>query len=434
MINETEKFLEKYKIKNKTVILGFSAGPDSCALALILDKLKIKYNLKIVLCYFNHNWRKEALEEETFTKEFVKEHKLKFYTEKAPSNLPKTEECARNARYEFFEKCARKYKTDVVFLAHNKNDNVETLVYRIIKGTSINGLTAIPQKREIFYRPLLKIGKKEILNFLDKNNQIYKTDSSNTDTKYKRNLIRKEILPLFEKINPKYLNSIENLIQNSINAKKIIDDKIKEVEHELIKNKTFSKTQYQALGKEIRLEIINNFIGEFLKYRNTQNLEKFDNFILNNENSKISINSDLFLKIKNDNVYIEKIIKKSNCEVLIDKEGQYVFEDIILKIEKENKKIKTFPKENENFCFLNFTFPLTIRHRKQGDIFSPCGLKGKMKLKDYLINQKIEQSKKDSIVLLCKGKEIVWILSEKISENYKVTKQPFYKVSWSKNE
>ena len=183
MIEQVRLFLKEYKIYNKSAIIGFSSGPDSCALALILNQLKHEFNLKLVLAYFNHNWRQEALDEEKFTIDFAKKYNCEYFIQKASDDVKKTEEFARIARYEFFENAAKKYDTDIVFLAHNKNDNIETLIYRIIKGTAIRGLCSIPVVRDIYYRPLLNITKEKILEFLAQNNAEYRLDSSNEDVK-----------------------------------------------------------------------------------------------------------------------------------------------------------------------------------------------------------------------------------------------------------
>ena len=141
MILEVKNFLNKYNIRNKKVIIGFSAGPDSTVMTFLLSKLADEFNLKLVLAYFNHNWRvQEAQKEEEFTKDFALKIGAEYVLEKAPNNSLKTEEMARELRYSFFERALEKYKTDVVLLAHNKNDNIETLVYRVIKGTGIKGL------------------------------------------------------------------------------------------------------------------------------------------------------------------------------------------------------------------------------------------------------------------------------------------------------
>ena len=303
MIEKVKKYIEEYKIQNKTVVLGFSSGPDSCALTLILNELKNVFNLNIVLAYFNHGWRDEAINEENFTKKIAKKIGADFEIKKAPKNSLKTEEVARELRYEFFEEVAKKHNTDVVFLAHNKNDNIETLIYRVIKGASIRGLNSIPKRRDIYYRPMLNIEKKEILKFLSENNQEFMIDSSNEDVKYKRNLIRKEILPLFEKINPSYLNNIENLIKTSISSVEIIDEVLNDFKNEILKDGVVDREKYLKKSKAIRYEFLNDFVGEKLKYRNYKNIKKFDDFILQNSNSQISVNKELFLKIKKNKIY-----------------------------------------------------------------------------------------------------------------------------------
>ena len=101
-----------------------------------------------------------------------------------------------------------KFEADAIFLAHNKNDNIETLIYRLIKGTGPKGLLSIPKNRDFYYRPLIEFDRCEIENFAKENNIDFVIDSSNSDNKYKRNLIRNEILPLMKKINPEVINSI----------------------------------------------------------------------------------------------------------------------------------------------------------------------------------------------------------------------------------
>lgn len=312
MIFRVKDFLEKYNIKDKRVIIGFSSGPDSCALAYILSKLKKDYNLELILAYFNHNWRPdEALLEVEFAKEFAKKIDSGFISETAPLDSDKTEEIARELRYAFFKRCMEKYKTDTVFLAHNKNDNIETAIYRIIKGTAIKGLCSILEVRDNYFRPLLKTTKKEILEFLKENEIEYKIDSSNDDIKYKRNLIRKEILPLFEKINPNYLNNIENLIQNAILSREIIDSELSKVKKEIIEDDFFFRDRYLSKTKALRYEFLNDFTGDRLKCRNYKNIKKIDDFILSNKTSQISINKELFLRIKKNKIFY---VKHNNYE------------------------------------------------------------------------------------------------------------------------
>ncbi len=435
MLTKVEEFLKKYKIQNKTVIVGFSAGPDSTALALTLSELKELYNLKIVLAYFNHNWRvEEAKQEERFTINFAKKINAQYYIKKAPKNIKKSEEVARDLRYQFFLSCADCYNSNVVMLAHNKNDNIETLLYRIIKGTSVKGLCCIPENRDIYFRPFLDVEKKDILNYLKDKNQDYLVDSSNFDIKYKRNLIRNEILPLFEKINPSFVNSMDLLIKNSIASKKIINDVLDCTKKGLFLENKIKRNEYLNLNKEIRYEILNDYLGSFLKNRDFKTISRIDDFILANTKSMISVNSNTFLKIQADTFFLYQKKEKSSESILISGVGEFYFSNLVFRVEKCQKKDNKFPQSFENSCYLSILdddFPLMLRYRKNGDVFSPLGLKnGKMKLKDYFINEKIPQEKRDEYPLLCKNNEILWILGEKISENYKMKNLECYKLSY----
>ena len=304
MISKVKNFLDKYNIKNKKVIIGFSSGPDSVMMTFLLLKLKEEYNLNLILAHFNHNWRiEESKREQEFAFEFAKNNNLEFYFEVASENEEKTEENARNLRFAFFERCMEKYDTDIVFLAHNKNDNIETLIYRVIKGTGVKGLCSILPKRDNYYRPLLDITKEEILEYLNQNNIQYMFDSSNDDVKYKRNLIRKEILPLFEKINPNYLNNIENLIKNSLATREIVDYELEKFKNDILDKDCFDREKYLSKTKALRYEFLNDFIGDNLKCRNYKNIKKIDDFISENKSSQISINRNLFLKIKRNKIF-----------------------------------------------------------------------------------------------------------------------------------
>ncbi|MBR1977856.1 tRNA lysidine(34) synthetase TilS, partial [bacterium] len=143
MKNAIKSFISNYKLENSKIIVGFSGGADSVCLAHILHSLKDELNLTIILAHLNHNWRGEhSKQDELFSKNFAQKLGLEFYTETLDNTIQKTETVAREARYNFFEKTRAKYSADVIMLAHNKDDNIETAIYRIIKGTGIEGLKA----------------------------------------------------------------------------------------------------------------------------------------------------------------------------------------------------------------------------------------------------------------------------------------------------
>ncbi len=220
-------FLEKYNLIDKTLLLAFSGGWDSACLLDVLDKLGVK----AVAIHLNHNWRgQESLAEAHACEQNCALKNIEFYSETLSSDIAQTETAAREARYDFFERCAQKFGSEAVLTAHNYDDNAETLLYRIIKGTGTKGLEGIKENRGIFYRPLLGISRTEIEQYCAENNLTPNDDSSNADTKYKRNLIRAEILPALKEINHDVVKSLNSLAQVAAYDNQLIDEYLESLE------------------------------------------------------------------------------------------------------------------------------------------------------------------------------------------------------------
>ena len=228
MIDRIAKFLKDYNLQDKTIIVGFSGGYDSMCLLDILSKIKDLpefFEMEIVAAHFNHNWRgEESLREQEVCRLFASSRGIEFYTKNAPATLRKTENDARIARYEFFEEAYEEYDADAVFTAHNKDDNAETVLYRVIKGTGLIGLRGISEKRKYFYRPLLKTYRSEILEYCKENNLTPNEDSSNQNTVYQRNFLRLNVIPTLEKINPEVKDALNILADNATNDNLIIEE------------------------------------------------------------------------------------------------------------------------------------------------------------------------------------------------------------------
>lgn len=372
----------------------------------LLDVL-YKLNCDIIAVHLNHNWRgEESLQEAKVCENFCNQRNIKFYTETLSDDIPCTETCAREARYDFFKRCAEKFNSNVVFTAHNFDDNAETVLYRIIKGTGIKGLEGITEKREIFYRPLLKTTRCEIEKYCHKNKLEPNNDSSNKNTKYKRNLIRHKILPLLKEINPKVTYAINSL-------------------SDIVKEDNTQKS-------EIRELLVKNNIDYDKK-----KIDKIYDFINANKTSKsgkrMSLTTDLWLFVSNkETKVISKNIKSTN-EIKITKEGDFQFEDFIFSIKKFKQEIKSYPKDCELTAYINTdNIDFTLRHRKDGDFIQPLGLKGTQKFKKYLNEKKIPNHQKDEIVLLCNCNEVLWAAGFGLSDKIKVTQYPTHVIKLRK--
>lgn len=314
MKNAIKSFILNYKLENSKIIVGFSGGADSVCLGHILYSLQDELNLKIILAHLNHNWRGDASsDDEAFSKEFAQKFNLEFYSEVLDDTVQKTETAAREARYDFFASAKSKFDADIIMLAHNKDDNIETVVYRIIKGTGLEGLKAIPENREDIFRPLLNFEKAEILEYLKTNNLPHREDNSNQDTSYARNYIRHKILPNFAQINPTYKNSISNLIEVAKGESEILDFVLEETKKDIFEGEKINTEKFLKLIYPLQLKLMYNYLKNDLKFFDYKRFQRIVDFIKehatkeDNFNSrkyvKFSINSKLFLYVNKKEIF-----------------------------------------------------------------------------------------------------------------------------------
>ncbi len=421
--NKVVYFLDKYNLlnTNEPVLLAFSGGYDSMCLLDICKKLA----LNITAIHLNHNWRgEESKNEEENCRRFCTEKGINFYSETLPSDVAQTETAARTARYEFFKKCADKFSSKAVLTAHNANDNAETLIYRITKGTGIAGLSGINEVREIYYRPLLCVKREDIEKYCLKNNLTPNSDSSNNNTKYKRNLIRHEVLPVLRKINAETVKSINSLSELAIMDNEIVELYLKSLD------KPYSTKNFITYPISVKSRLCYNlFIENKLDY-DREKILRVINFIEKNRDSKsgkiLSLNSNLHLFVSEKEIEIVKIPIKDKTEAKISKCGKYEFEDKIFIIEEFREKITDFPNDRERIAYVNLNGikELSIRYRNDGDRIKPLGCNGTQKLKKYLNEKKIPQHKKDKLLLLASNKEVLWIPTIGLSDKIKVVTTP----------
>jgi len=211
----------KYKLieKKDKVILAVSGGPDSVCMLHLFKKIKDVYKLGLVCAHFNHGLREEADKDEEFVRKICGELKIQFTSSKKDVKKffrgNSLEQTARFLRFDFFLACARHFKIKKIALAHNKDDVIETVLMRIIRGASLRGLRGIlplsKYKGVVLIRPLIEIRKKEILAWLKLNNLDYRIDKTNFEEKFFRNKIRHKLMPLLEEFNPNVRNAIFNL-------------------------------------------------------------------------------------------------------------------------------------------------------------------------------------------------------------------------------
>lgn len=443
LVERVIEFLKKYDLEDKTIVVGFSGGYDSMCLLDILSQIKNlkEYDdLKIIAAHFNHNWRgKEALKEQEVCRLFASSKGFEFYTKTASPSVKKTENDARLARYEFFEECVENFDADAVFTAHNKDDNAETVLYRTIKGTGLVGLKGISEKRDVFYRPLLKTPRSEIAEYCEKRNLIPNLDSSNNDINYRRNYIRLNIMPALEKINPSVMESLNTLAEVAVSEDSIIEEYLNTIRPRIYTEdgRLISK-EYSKLSEQVKMRILHEFIQNMDLDYDFKRIKELYCFIENNiekrNGSTLSLASAKWLYV--DDKIIETLPKKSDFDVLLTEIppveitglGEFEFGDKKIIVKKfVQSEIFVFPESTAKFVYVDLSsieLPLQIRVRQDGDIINPFGMKGTMKLKKYFNSKGVNRHNRDEIILITKGNEVLWAAGVGLSNKIGVTEKP----------
>ncbi|MGL4946295.1 MAG: tRNA lysidine(34) synthetase TilS [Cetobacterium sp.] len=420
---------EKLLKSGDKIVLGFSGGPDSVFLLEVLNSLKKEFNFEIVLAHINHLLRgKNSDGDEEFTIEYGSRLGIPVFTKRvsieeiAKKNGIGLEEAGRVIRYNFFDEVLEKTSSNKIAIAHNLDDQIENFLFRLMRGSSLEGLEGI-QSRDNIIRPINEIYKNEILEYLYNNSIKYRLDETNFENDFTRNSIRLDLIPLIEKrYNTSFKEKINNLILEIKEVNKIL-------KVDLNQYKVFENNKWVLSGELIKLEtpyIQSKILNEYFKENNLESSrEKIRNAIklLYTSGSKI--------------VHLEKnyILKKQYKSIWIEKEKVVIFENIDTSIKivvpfsvKLNEYIIEAILDDESFGKNEFLTNLKIgdiveiRTRKDGDKIKPLGMESYKKVKDILINEKIPKDIRDEIPILLKENEIVWVSGIKKSENFKSEK------------
>jgi tRNA(Ile)-lysidine synthase len=221
--NSIKQFIKKHALikRNDKIVVGLSGGPDSVFLLHFLVELRKEIPITLIVAHLNHEWRAEAAQEELLCREIARTFDLQYISAKMSElSLPfklggSKEEYARKARRYFFEKIAQEHNATGIALAHHLQDQEETFFIRLIRGSSLTGLTAMRPRNGLYIRPLLETNKNDIVTWLDAHNITYATDISNISQEYLRNRIRSKVLPALrecdERFEANFLSTLHRL-------------------------------------------------------------------------------------------------------------------------------------------------------------------------------------------------------------------------------
>ena len=415
-MDKVKDFLNNILLDNDTVVCATSGGVDSMTLLNILIEYKQEKNINIICAHINHNLREESFEEYDFVKEYCKKNDIIFEGttfEKHKSGNFESE--SRKKRYAFFEEVIEKYKASYLFTAHHGDDLIETILMRIVRGSSFDGYSGfnIVSNRGNYkiLRPLVYYSKKDILSYAQEKNIEYRDDKTNYDTKYTRNRFRKDILPLFkrenENVHLKFLKFSENMNEASDFINESINDVYKSI---YIDNKLIvdlAKRVNPFILKNVIFKILEEVYQENITYINDKHVNNIID-VINSEKPNISINLPLdIIAVKDyNNFEIRRIKNKEEYKIQIGNEDIKLSTGILRKVEDT--------KLTNNFvCHLNSSqvkLPLYVRNKEDGDFIEVLGLGGTKKIKDIFINEKVSSDKRKSYpIVVDSNNTVLWI-------------------------
>ena len=414
-LERVHRFIQEHQLleDGETVLLGLSGGSDSTALFLMLQEM----GFQVICAHCNFGLRdEESHRDEAFVQQLCQRHGCELFVEHfdtrhwAQEHHQSIEMAARELRYVFFNKLAKEKGLRSICVAHHRDDNVETMLLNLVRGTGIRGLCGMQPRNGLVVRPLLCLSHKEILNYLEKKGQDYVTDSTNLLDDVARNQIRLDVLPLLQRINPAAVENMTRTMDNLLEVRKMFDYCVEEfcsaaldgpseldcatilrapsplsVLHELLSPLGFNRSQI--------VDILHAFHSTGRSFTSSTH-----RVIINRNQLVIEAKSAMS---EPQNLDMTPEIVPYSTDFHFDPSPSIAYFDADL-LESKN---------------------IHIRPVCQGDRFHPFGMKGSKLVSDLLTDLKLSVAEKERQLLLCADETILWVIGCRSSEDYKVTEK-----------
>jgi len=411
--------------KGKRLLIAISGGLDSVVLAQLCHQLHIDFAL--AHCNFALRGNESDLDE-VFVTNLAKQlkvevFKIRFQTEAfAKSKKLSTQLAARQLRYHWFEELLKKHQFDYLLTAHHADDNLETLLINLSRGTGLQGLLGIPEINDNILRPLLPFTRTQIETFAKEQKIDWREDSSNASTKYLRNKLRHDVIPILKEINPDILKNTNTTISHLKETADIVEESVDAVLKRAILSLDDSQIIYDV-EQFIKLNNPKAYIREIFK---NFGFTAFNDIVdlLQAQTGKI-INSESHQLLKNrDTLILSPLESQLNFETEINAAITDIETPLgILKFEII-ESVDVSKNHNSNTVYIDFSklkFPLHVRLKKDGDYFYPLGMKGKKKISKYFKDEKMSLLDKEKALLLLSDNAIVWIINHRLDNRFRVT-------------
>ena len=402
MRHRVSQYIEKHQLLSPgdTVLVGVSGGADSVALLLVLHDLG--YLVKALHANF-HLRGEESDRDEEFVENLCRNVGIPFYVKHFPTKEHALQQhisiemAARDLRYEWFREMKTLLKAQCIAVAHHKNDQAETLLLHLVRGTGIRGLSGMNPRNGDIIRPFLCLDKREILSYLEEIGQEYVTDSTNLERESIRNVIRLDIMPRLEELNP---HAVENLA----NTARIMQESWPYYQESIA-------AHMQQAGISATRGALDHFtpilLHEWLYGKG---------FTASQEKEILKVDSEATGKRWETSTH--RLLLDRGCLILEDKQDSNPSAELI------EEFVDIMREQGPDVAYLDaekILTPLTIRRTQKGDRFVPFGMTGFKLVSDFLTDQKCNLFEKERQLVVCAGEDIVWVVGHRSDNRYRIT-------------
>ncbi len=407
-------------LANKKLIIATSGGLDSMVLLHLLQNS----NQEIAIAHCNFQLRGlESFEDQKFVQEYAFANDIPiFLTQFDTENFAKdyklsTQVAARNLRYDWFYELLEKENYDFILTAHHSDDNLETFIINLSRGTGLDGLVGIPSQNDKIIRPLLVFSRQEIEDYAKNKNIKWREDSSNASDKYLRNKIRHKIIPQLKELNENFLQTFQKTQIYLQESQTMVEDATIMI--------------YQQVAKEvgdnihfdlIKLKTLTNFRSYLYQWLQEFGFSAWNDIydLVDSQSGKI-IYSNKYQLLKNRNHFILSLISENENRVYFIKKNQL---EVKIPINLSICQVSEISNTNQNTIFVDaekLSFPLQIKKWNEGDNFQPFGMNGSSKkVSKFFKDEKLSILEKQKIWILTSDNQIVWIIGWRQDERFRI--------------
>ncbi len=452
LFDRVKRTIDRYCLleKGDGLIVGVSGGVDSMVLLHLLNACRVTFDLSLIVAHVNHGFRPEESEREA---ELVQKEsaRLRLPFEYGQFNVREfqklgglsPQDAARRIRFHFFYDLLRKHRAQKIALGHHADDQVETILLRLIRGSGLRGLKGIlPIRERRVIRPLLEVWREEIESFALEKKIPFLSDSSNSKKDYLRNRIRLALVPFIEKeFQPHFkrtlLKASTILREEDDYLERGTEEVYQKMVHEAKDTLSFKWSEYQSLHRAVQWRVIRKIIERVQDGGTVTEdggradvLKVFQNLHQSSASFLLELAHGFWIEKRYDVVLLGKRDVKPSSPFEIDllSPGHTFIKEIgreVVVEETDRDQFKDYngPPTMALMDYENLRFPLKVRNFKPGDRFCPLGVKGTQKLKDFFIDHKVPKFERPSVPLLISEERIAWVVGYRIDERVKITEK-----------